>query len=327
MRAAPGMVHPYDQEGYYRGIRMVRYDLVKELVVATVILGLVALVLAIVLSSPDVPPATIQGWAQSDPVDFTTTAANELAGSTASAQYGPPYNGGSNSTQSIGPFSPQKWAGVQHPVDSAQDYVIGPLQHASMGDSQLAAALSMYQSASSDQQGTWLTAYTKALSKASVDNGTVVVASGDYGPVPMLLNRLLQVARSGGLDGLLLINGKFYQTDYTTPLLFLNDGGFLPGLAQQQNLQGNQWGMMNETGSYPGQAWLWLYTFWYQIPPFSTAWASFADLAVILLMGLLTLLLMLVPFIPGLRDIPRWIPVHRIVWRKYYASSQVVAKA
>ena len=29
--------------------------------------------------------------------------------------------------------------------------------------------------------------------------------------------------------------------------------------------------MMNETGSYPGQAWLWLYTFWYQIKPFSTS--------------------------------------------------------
>ncbi len=29
--------------------------------------------------------------------------------------------------------------------------------------------------------------------------------------------------------------------------------------------------MMNETGSYPGQVWLWLYTFWYQVPPFNTS--------------------------------------------------------
>ena len=35
---------------------------------------------------------------------------------------------------------------------------------------------------------------------------------------------------------------------------------------RRQHLQGNTWGMMNETGSYPGQAWLWLYSFWYQIP-------------------------------------------------------------
>jgi hypothetical protein len=30
--------------------------------------------------------------------------------------------------------------------------------------------------------------------------------------------------------------------------------------------------MMNETGSYPGQVWLWLYTFWYQIPIYKLIW-------------------------------------------------------
>jgi hypothetical protein len=30
--------------------------------------------------------------------------------------------------------------------------------------------------------------------------------------------------------------------------------------------------------------------------------------------GLATILLLLVPFIPGLRDIPRLIPVHRLIW-------------
>ena len=34
------------------------------------------------------------------------------------------------------------------------------------------------------------------------------------------------------------------------------------------NLTGEQWGVMNETGSYPGQPWLWLYTLWYQVPGF-----------------------------------------------------------
>jgi hypothetical protein len=31
--------------------------------------------------------------------------------------------------------------------------------------------------------------------------------------------------------------------------------------------------------------------------------------------GAATILLLAVPFIPGLRDIPRWIPVHRLIWR------------
>jgi hypothetical protein len=81
------------------------------------------------------------------------------------------------------------------------------------------------------------------------------------------------------------------------------------------NLTGSQWGVMNETGSYPGQPWLWLYTLWYQIGPFGTS--HNADLIAIYLTGLATILLLAVPFIPGLRDIPRLIPVHRLIWRSW----------
>jgi hypothetical protein len=35
-------------------------------------------------------------------------------------------------------------------------------------------------------------------------------------------------------------------------------------------------------------------------------------------MLVLTLALILVPFIPGVRSIPRWIPLHRLIWRDYY---------
>ena len=33
----------------------------------------------------------------------------------------------------------------------------------------------------------------------------------------------------------------------------------------------------------------------------------------------LTILLALVPLLPILRDIPRWLPLHRLIWRRYYA--------
>jgi hypothetical protein len=35
-------------------------------------------------------------------------------------------------------------------------------------------------------------------------------------------------------------------------------------------------------------------------------------------MMVLTLLLALVPFIPGLRSIPRWSRVYRLIWRQHY---------
>ena len=60
--------------------------------------------------------------------------------------------------------------------------------------------------------------------------------------------------------------------------------------------------MMNETGNYPGQPWMWLYTFWYQIKPFSTS--DNADALVWGLMVVLTALFVFVPFIPGLRSVP-----------------------
>ena len=75
--------------------------------------------------------------------------------------------------------------------------------------------------------------------------------------------------------------------------------------------------MMNEIGNYPGQPWMWLYTFWYQVKPFSTS--DNADTQVWALMMVLTLGLVFLPLIPGPAHRSRgWIPVHRLVWRDYY---------
>ena len=308
-----------------RAVRTAPYDLVKELALALVGTLALVIVLAAVLSSPDVPSVTIQSWAQKQPVDLVTTATGELAGSTVSAGYGAPYNDGSGAVQSLGFFSPQAWAGTRLPVDPARDFVLKPLQAASAGNTELADALSTYDGASDSQRTAWLDAYTKALKDAKEENGQVVVASGDYGPLPVMMGSLLQIARAGALDGYLLGGGGFYQTDYTRPLLFMGDGSYLSSLAEDQHLLGSQWGMMNETGSYPGQSWLWLYTLWYQIPPYNGN--ANADLLVVLTMLVLSAALVVVPFIPGIRDIPRWIPLHRLIWRDYYRGARGVEPA
>jgi len=288
------------------------------------------LVLAAVLSSPDVPPVTIAGWAQTDPVDFVTTATGELQGSTTSAGYGAPYNN-AGGEQSWGPIAPQIWFGQRIPVDSAGAFVIQPLKTASNGNSELGTALSQWDSADAAQQTAWLSAYADALGKATVKEGKVAVADGDYGPLPVMMNNLLGVAQSGGLDGLLMVSGRFYQTDYTQALLFMGDSGYLDGLATDANLTGSQWGMMNETGSYPGQTWLWLYTMWYQVFPFTSDDGIIglnggnADLGIIILMTALTVALALVPLIPVLRDIPRWVPIHRLIWKEYYTPKKRLA--
>jgi hypothetical protein len=307
-----------DQTEYYRGVRMAPYDLVRELVIALGATFVLMVGLAAFLSSPDVKPETIQSWAQADPVDLVTTAVGELAGTTTSSGYGPPYNDGSASIQSIGFFAPQAWAGVHSPVDAAQDFVLQPLKQAGVGNPALAAALATYTAANAKQQQAWLDAEGKALKDAKVQSGQVVVAAGDYGPLPTMLTNYLELARVGAIDGALLSDGHFYQTDYSRPLLFMGDGGYLSGLAGDQHLLGSQWGMMNETGNYPGQAWLWLYTLWYQVPPYSGA--ANADLLVVLTMAVLSLGLVLTPFIPIINRIPIWVPIYRLIWRRHYAK-------
>ena len=37
-----------------------------------------------------------------------------------------------------------------------------------------------------------------------------------------------------------------------------------------------------------------------------------------MMMGVLSLAFILIPFIPGVRDIPRWIPLYRYIWRDHY---------
>jgi hypothetical protein len=306
-----------DQPRYYRGVPMVGFDLIKELVLAVVVVGVIALGFSLAFSSPDMPSVTIQQWAKSDPVDFATTATAELAATSGSATYGPPYTDGTDGVQAIGPFVPQQWLGNAMHLDTAQAFVLAPLTTVSSGDATVTDAIAAWKSATTEQQQAWASAYTAALEGATVTDGAVAVADGDYGPVPTLIRKLAAVAQAGTLDGLLLsgsANGAFYQTNYSAPLIFMGDGGYLESIAVDLHLGGDQWGAMNETGNYPGQTWLWFFSVWYNVEP--TMSLPNADIVVVGIVGLLGALLLFLPFIPILRDIPRWVPLHRLIWRK-----------
>jgi Cytochrome b(N-terminal)/b6/petB len=290
-----------------------RYDILKEGTIAVVIALALTFTLAGLLSSPNVPPITIASWAKAAPADFLGTSASELNGTSLTATYGPPYN--NNGTPQSLLFAPANWAGVRQPIDAAQDFVIGPLTQTVPLNPAVKAALAVYNAAPASLQNKWATNYLNAVAKVKFVNGVPVVPAGNYGPVPAMLAAQLALAQSGAIDADLIAQRQFYGTDYTMPLLFMEDGGYYADRATAENLTGDQWGVMNETGSYPGQPWLWLYQLWYHVP----GWRNSAnvDLIAIYMTGLATLLLLLVPFIPGLRDIPRWIPVHRLVWRDW----------
>jgi len=291
-----------------------RYDILKEGTIATVIVLLLVFALASVLSSPDDPPVTVASWSRIAPADFMATAASELAGTSETATYGPPYNNGNSEVQRIG-VSWQLLAGVHQKINTAQTFVLSPLSRIAFSNPRLKKAIKVYESADNKKQKAWDNAYLVALNKVKFINNKPIVPKADDGPVPYLITNELAMAQSGAIDADLLAQQPFYGTNYTKPLLFIEDGNYFSSLAKQRHLYGTQWGVMNETGSYPGQPWLWLYTLWYQVPSFSTSLN--VDLIAIYLTGLATLLLLLVPFIPGIRDIPRLIPIHKLIWRQW----------
>jgi len=291
------------------------YDILKEGTIALAFVLVVVLALSFLFGSPDDKPVTLKQWSNAAPIDFASTAYQELAGTSPVAQYGAPYNHVPGTGQFIGPVSLGNLLGVTIPINTAADFVLRPLATQTSVPA-LDSALGSWNHASATQQQTWLANYGRHLPTA-IRGSVMVLTPNNAGPVPTLIGGLTTMAQSGALDNALLSNStSYYSTNYTEPLLFLSDGTYFAGLASDKHLAGDQWGMMNETGSFPGQAWLWLYTFLYQVPPYSSS--ANADALVWGTMMLLSVLVVFVPFIPGLRSLPRRVKLYRLIWRRHY---------
>ncbi len=301
----------------------VHYDLLKEFTYALLFTLVLILVLAGVFSTPDVPYLSAKQVAVQQPLLLVANELDDLSGASSISTYGPPYNSGNQSVQSMGGFSPQSWMGIQIPVNPKVDNVLNPLRKSAIIHSQLNQTLSLWSSASTAQQNAWVTAVQHHLSQARINHQQLVLPRGvaDYGPVPVMINSYLTLARSGLLeDAIDGASGPGPNLNRTKSLLLLQDDPD-HNYAQDLNMLGEQWGVIKETGNYPGAVWLWFYTFLYQIPPFNSS--ASGDLLVVVTVAIVTLILILLPFIPGLRSIPRGLGVYRLIWRGYYRRAAV----
>ncbi len=302
----------------WRGPRE-RYDLIREGLIALVVAAVLVGSLALLLGSPKVDPVTYQSWAKADPVDFVTTEVGELAGTSETARYGPPYNDGTAELQAIGPFSPQGFFGVHTPVDAAKDFIIGPLTAMAPLNPEIGSTLDTWEAAGAAQRTAWATAASKAT--VDVSENTVSLAGDDSGPIASMMSALLAAATGGILDsGAVDAPGALYNNDHTKSLLNIADGGYLTGAGAYYGLAGEHWGVMNQIGNWPGQPWLWWYTMWYNVPGPIRAALGYSDLAAIAYALPLLALVFFLPFIPGLRSLPRSLRVHRLIWRDYYRA-------
>jgi len=340
--------------GTWRGPER-RYDLITEGTVAVIIVAVLCIIAAILWGSPNggltypKAPASPPGqafsakyWDANDPSDLAQTAVQELLGATTTAGYGPPFNTTTGASQEIIGIKPAEIAkaifGLTLPINTANDFVLAPVSGLIAPYNPLvAAAITRYKAAGGDlspgapagnvassQQATWLNNYATALAKpsATFTPTSVTVPPGNYGPVPVIIRAELLIAHNGSLDGYFQGSDQQLSTNTTKGTMFFSDGSLWGTIATAQGVAGDQWGVMNELWNYPGQVWLWLYSGMYQIPALNPSNNSNLDLDVGLLMILFGFLLpMFAPWIPGINRIPRWIPLYKIIYRKFYQST------
>jgi hypothetical protein len=309
------------------GIPLKPYDLLREGAVVFAFVLVVVVVLSVVFKAPDYPTITAQNVATQQPLAFLQTAAGILANDgsvSAVSDYGPPYDSDTSASQHIGPLRPAAWAkdifGVTTPIDPPQDLIIAPLRRAAVLDPALNASLGAFEAATPAQQSAWLAAYRKALGPATVSGAGVALPAGDYGPVAPLMEGMLRLGRSGLLEGAFAAEGNSYYPysfDFTKALLFFAIASPYTDTATHLQQLGNpQWGIVHETGNYPGAWWLDIYQVWYEIPQIADS--TNADLIVVVIMTVLFVVLLLLPFIPGLRRLPHGVKVYRLIWRSWY---------
>lgn len=293
--------------------RMVPEDFVKHLFSTLVVVAVVVLLASIFFNLPEKQPLTIKGYATSNPVPFEQMALRALDGTGQIANYGPPYNHGTGNLESV----MQKWAGILHPINAETDFILKPLMMASTVNPAFKGPITTFETASKRQQAAWEVAYTKALTKGTYVNGTVVTAKGNFGPLPALLNDTLALGRSGLMSGALMRNGSVItRFDNQNYLLFLQ-GDPLQNDPATQSMAGGNWGIIHPAiNGYPGAWWMTIPTWIYQWPFVANSTAS--DALALGIGFLFWLALALTPWIPGWNRVPRYLGVHRLIWKDFY---------
>ncbi len=253
--------------------------------------------LGIWVGSPNWPKATIKNSALKEPGGTIWTVSQELDG--ASVSYTDPYAYGMK--------------------DPAQRLVIGPLKSAAWFLSQTQRqALNTYVNASVSERINWAKSYDKAIQKTvplSESDFTpvpkmsdIAMLKGDFGPVPVIANTILELAQVGYLEMYFqgISSGNVFE--YTN--IWLYDQPYMLNTAIRNGLTDDQWGMIKERGFVPGP--------WYlSIPAIAHIWLPGGSTGPgFMLWNILFALfgVVLFPLIPGLRDIPKYIGLYKLIY-------------
>jgi hypothetical protein len=263
-------------------------------------------VVAAIVGSPNWPRDTIAGVSTADPGGAALAFAQELDGTASSAQ------------------NAQEWG----MGDPSQVFVVNPLQqYAPLLGTEVQNALATYTAASTDQQQQWANKYDQALgtlmpqsgggsmggmggaAPTSPDYTKIDTLQGDFGPVPTLVKADVQLAQGGYLELYLQAVDPGHAFHLTN--IWLYDHPHLLNTAVAEGLTDDQWGMVKERGFAVGPWYLFIPAVIHvKLPNGSTGPGFVLDNLVFAFF-----LLFLVPLVPGLRSLPKFLKLYRFIYR------------
>jgi hypothetical protein len=280
--------------------RLVRHVFWKYPLLALVAFAALVTVAALV-GSPNWPRDTIAGVSKDDPGGAILAFTQELDGTASSSA------------------NAQEWG----MGDPGQVFVLNPLrQYAPLLGSDVQGAIQTYDAASADERQAWASAYDKALATlmptgggsamggvASPDYMKLDTLQGDFGPVPTLVKADLQLALGGYLEQYLQSVEAGHSYHLTN--IWLYDHPHLLNTAVDQGLTDDQWGMVKERGFSVGPWYLFIPAVFHVKLPGGATGQGFVFWN-LLFAGIL---LFIVPLVPGLRSLPRYLKLYRFIYR------------
>ena len=280
-----GISKPYRKDIPYKMVKADHSKMYRRMLYVFVIV----LVFAILFSSPYIPPLTISQAAISQPQATATTFLNEFNFSSDTATYLDTINPYTFSTRNVYVLVP--YYNYLNLTNSTDEAALFFTENSSAQRNTLAQAYSYFGNNGSISKG--LNSTNPMISMVS--QLTVMAQKGVYQPI-------LQSEESSGLDNTYVIR-------------FLFDTGVLASSSYTYGLDPSEWGML-EVGAPPWSLQYWLAPYDYmEIATSNIPWWN--DLENGLVATAMFLILLFLPFIPGLNKLPDKLKLYKLFWNRF----------
>jgi len=251
----------------------------------------IVILFAIFLRAPYIPPLTIQSIAQSNPSIIATTLLKEFNQSSYTATY----------LDTIDPYT----------FNTAVVYFIIPYNEYINSSINARNWLSLYFNESPAQR---TQTFENALSFFS-GNWTFASATNSTNPLIESTASLVKLAQSGAYQQML--QGEVSSgLNYTYVIRFLSDTRVLQRTASKYGLRASQWGIIKAGGEWwqIGSYWLAPYNY-LEIITNGIPWWNDLENGTIAVIFFSVLLLL--PYIPGLRELPDKLKLYKVYWNRF----------